>query len=85
MTRRGSSNGLSLRVARGLHYRPSTFRGRVVEKEETVHQDTGLFGFTTKPQTFRTGGGWFAYNLAVNLARWNSLHATKSGAPLEAY
>ena len=44
-------------------------QGRVVEKEETVHQDTGLFGFTTKPQTFRTGGGWFAYNLAANLAQ----------------
>ena len=23
---------------------------------------------TAKPQTFRTGDGWFAYNLAVNLA-----------------
>ena len=44
----GSSHGLSFRVARGLYYRPSTFRGRVIEKEETVHQDTGLFGFTTK-------------------------------------
>ena len=24
---------------------------------------------TSKPQTFRTGNGWFAYNLAVNLAQ----------------
>ena len=24
---------------------------------------------TAKPQTFRTGDGWFAYNLAVNLAQ----------------
>ena len=24
---------------------------------------------TAKPQSFRTGDGWFAYNLAVNLAR----------------
>ena len=37
--RRGSSHGLSIRVARGLYYRPSTFRSRVIEKEETVHQD----------------------------------------------
>ena len=58
-----------MRVARGLYYRPSTFRDRVVEKEETVHQDTGLVGFTTKPQASRIGGGWFAYNLAVNLAQ----------------
>ena len=24
---------------------------------------------TAKPQSFRTGNGWFAYNLAVNLAQ----------------
>ena len=24
---------------------------------------------TAKPQMFRTGDGWFAYNLAVNLAQ----------------
>ena len=78
-----------------------------MKREETVHQDTGLLGFTTKhlyfsggrkrfrvrydrivdfepfsdglgimreaqtakPQSFRTGDGWFAYNLAVNLAQ----------------
>ena len=105
--RRGSSHGLSIRVARGLYYRPSTFRSGVIEKEETVHQDTGLLVFTTKHlyfsgakkkfrvrydeimdfepssdgfgirrdaqtaklQSFRTGDGWFSYNLAVNLAQ----------------
>ena len=46
--RRGSSHGLSIRVARGVYYRPSSFRSRVIEKEETVRQDTGLLGFTTK-------------------------------------
>ena len=46
--RRGTSNGLSIRVARGVYYRPGTFRSRSVEWEETVHQDTGLLGFTTK-------------------------------------
>ena len=104
---RGSSHGLSIRVARGLYYRPSTFRSRAVEWEETVHQDTGLLGFTTKhlyfsggkkkfrvrydkivdfepfsdgfeimrdaqsakPQAFKTGDGWFAFNLATNLAQ----------------
>ena len=104
---RGSSHGLSIRVARGVYYRPGTFRSRTVEWEETVHQDTGLLGFTTKhlyfsgakkrfrvrydkivdfepfsdgfeimrdaqtakPQAFKTGDGWFAYNLAVNLAQ----------------
>ena len=105
--RRGSSHGLSIRVAKGLYYRPGTFRSRSIEWEETVHQDSGLLGFSTKhlyfsggrkrfrvrydrivdfepfsdgfgimreaqtakPQSFRTGDGWFAYNLAVNLAQ----------------
>ena len=26
---------------------------------------------TAKPQNFRTGDGWFAYNLATNLAQMN--------------
>ena len=44
----GTSHGLSIRVARGVYYRPSTFRSRPIEWEETVHADTGLLGFTTK-------------------------------------
>ena len=105
--RLGSSQSLSIRVARGLYYRLSAFRSRPIEWEETVHADTGMLGLTTKhiyfagsrkrfrvrydrivtfepfsdgfgimrdaqtakPQTFRTGDGWFAYNLAANLAQ----------------
>ena len=105
--RQGTSHGISIRVARGLYYRPSTFRSRPIEWEETVHADTGMLGLTTKhicfagsrkrfrvrydkivafepyddgfgimrdaqtakPQTFRTGDGWFAYNLVTNLAQ----------------
>ena len=102
-----SVNGGGIRVARGIYYRPSTFRSRPIEWEKTVHAGTGLLGLTTKhiyfagrrkrfrvrydkivafepfsdgfgimrdaqtakPQTFWTGDGWFAYNLAVNLAQ----------------
>ena len=46
--RRGTSHGVSIRVARGFYYRPSTFRSRPIEWEETVHQDTSLLGLTTK-------------------------------------
>ena len=45
---RGSSQGLTVRIARGIYYRPSAFRSRVVEWEETVRADTGLMGLTTK-------------------------------------
>ena len=105
--RRGTSQGLIIRVTRGLYHRPSAFRSRHIEWEETVHAGTGMLGLTTKhiyfagsrkrfrvrydkivafkpfsdgsgimrdaqtarPQTFRTGDGWFAYNLAANLAQ----------------
>ena len=105
--RRGTSHGVSIRVAKGLYYRPSTFRSRPIEWEETVKADTGLLGLTTKhihfagnrkrfrvrydkivafdpyqdgfgimrdaqtakPQAFRTGDGWFPYNLAANMAQ----------------
>ena len=46
--RRDSSHGLSIRVTRGVSYRPSTFRSRPIEWEETIHADTGLLGLTTK-------------------------------------
>ncbi len=46
--RRGTSHGLSIRVARGLYYRPSTFRSQLHEWEESIHSDTGLLGVTTK-------------------------------------
>ena len=45
---RGSSHGVSIRVAKGLYYRPSAFRGRSVSREETVHADNGMLGVTTK-------------------------------------
>ena len=100
--RQGTSHDVSIRVARGSYYRPSTFRTKPIEWEETVNVDIGMLGLTTKhiyfagsgkrfrvrydkivafdpyqdgfgvmrdaqtakPQTFRTGDGWFPYNLA---------------------
>ena len=46
--RQGFSHGLSIRVAQGVYCRPSTFRSRPIEWEETVPTDTGILGFTTK-------------------------------------
>ena len=45
---RGSSHGLSIRVANGLYYRPSAFSGRSVASEAVTHADTGMLGITTK-------------------------------------
>ena len=53
---RGASHGLSIRVARGLYYRPSTFRSRPIEWEETVHTGTGMLGLTTKHIYFAGSG-----------------------------
>ena len=46
--RRGTSHGVSIRVAKGLYYSPRQFRSRPIEWEETVHTDTGTLGLTTK-------------------------------------
>ena len=38
--------------------------------QETFQADqTEMVSIAAKPQSFRTGDGWFAYNLAVNLAQ----------------
>ena len=46
--RRGSSQGVSIRVAKGLYYSPRQYRSRAVEWEVTVKADTGNLGLTTK-------------------------------------
>ena len=37
--------------------------------DKTAQADTNPPALTAKPQTFRTGDGWAAYNLAANLAQ----------------
>lgn len=44
----GRSQGVSVRIAKGVYLRSSAFRGHPVETAETVHADTGLLGFTDK-------------------------------------
>lgn len=45
---RGGSQGVSIRIARGLYYRTGGFRGERIQTTETVSVDTGLLGATTK-------------------------------------
>ncbi len=44
----GGSQGLSLRVAKGLYYRTGAFNAERVQSSETIHADTGLLGVTNK-------------------------------------
>jgi hypothetical protein len=44
----GGSQGMSVRIAKGLYYRASAFRGDPVETTERVHVDTGTLAVTTK-------------------------------------
>ena len=44
----GGSQGVSIRIAKGLYYRTGAFKGERVQTSETVHADTGLLGVTNK-------------------------------------
>ena len=44
----GGSQGVSIRLAKGVYYRTSAFKGERVETSETVHADTGLFAVTDR-------------------------------------
>ena len=58
-----------------IHFAGSRKRSRVRYDQIVAsgpHEDgsgTMREAQTAKPQTFRTGDGWFAYNLAANLAQ----------------
>jgi hypothetical protein len=44
----GRSQGVSLRIMKGVYYRIGDFRGQSVESEERTHIDTGIFVLTNK-------------------------------------
>lgn len=44
----GGSQGVSVRIAKGLYYRTGAFKGERVQTSETIHADTGLLGITNK-------------------------------------
>ena len=62
--RRGTSHGVSIRLAKGLYYSPRQFSSQTEEWQETVHRDTGHLGFTTKHIYFR--GNETAFRRAYN-------------------
>jgi hypothetical protein len=103
----GASQGVSIRIMKGVYYRAGAFKGRPVETSQVEKVDVGLLGVTSKhlyfcggaksfrisygkilsfvpygdgigvyrdvdnakQQVFKTGEGWFIYNLLVNLSQ----------------
>lgn len=53
----GGSQGVSIRVAKGLYYRVGAFKGRSVTHDETVHAGTGMLAVTNKHLYFGGGSG----------------------------
>lgn len=51
----GGSQGISIRIAKGVYYRTGAFKGERVETHETIHADTGLLGVTNKHIYFSGG------------------------------
>lgn len=64
----GGSQGVSIRIAKGLYYRTGSFKGERVQTSETVHADTGLLGVTNKHVYFAGPSKRFriAYNKIVS-------------------
>ena len=52
---RGSSHGLSIRVAKGIYYRPGMFSAGGHQTEEELYQDTGELAITDKHIYFAGG------------------------------
>jgi hypothetical protein len=44
----GGSDGISIKVAKGVYYRKSAFKGERVQEHNMEHIDNGLFALTTK-------------------------------------
>jgi hypothetical protein len=64
----GGSQGVSIRIAKGVYYRTGSFKGERVQTSETIHADTGLFGVTNKHVYFAGPSKRFriAYNKIVS-------------------
>lgn len=53
----GGSQGVSIRIAKGIYYRAGAFKGKSVTHSETVHGGTGMLAVTNKNLYFGGGSG----------------------------
>ena len=58
----GGSQGVSIRIAKGLYYRTGAFKGERVQTSETTHIDTGLLAATNKHIYFSGSSKRFRIN-----------------------
>ena len=70
----GGSQGVSIRIAKGVYYRTGAFKGERVQTSETVHADTGLLGVTNKHIYFSGPRKSFriAYNKIVSFEPYSN-------------
>lgn len=60
----GGSQGVSIRIARGVYYRVGAFKGQPVERTESVHVDTGMLAVTDQHLYF--GGSTKSFRVPYN-------------------
>ncbi len=87
---KGGHQGLSIRVAKGVYYRFGAFKGRPVEKTETVYIDRGLLGVTNKHIYFAGGKKTFRirYNKIISFTPYSDgigLHRDAATAKLQTF
>jgi hypothetical protein len=72
-TYEGGSHGASVRVAKGVYYRVSSFRGNPVVTAQVVHVATGQLGITQKHMYFAGGSKAFrvAYGKIVSFTPYS--------------
>lgn len=70
---RGGSQGVSIRIMRGVYYRTGAFKGQRVEVEETKNIGTGLVALTTKHLYFGSSLTSFKipYNKIISLQTYS--------------
>ena len=60
----GGTQGVSLKLMKGVYYRTGGFRGERIQEQETRHVDTGLFAVTTKHVYF--AGDYKSFRIKYN-------------------
>lgn len=72
-TYQGKSQGVSVRVAKGLYYRTGSFKGNPVKSEQTVFHGKGILALTNKQLYYTSPGKTFKtpYSKIISLTQYS--------------